>query len=331
MLNIYAPIAVFAFNRPDNLRRTLTALAANRLASESDLTIFCDGPRNEQEKYKTNAVRDVAYAASGFASVSVVHRKKNLGLKKSLISGITSIIKKYGKIIVIEDDIVTSQFFLQYMNEALSCYADNHKVASISGFCVAHEVKNPPETFFIRGGDCWGWGTWYDRWKLFNHDGAKLLAQIKESNLTQKFDLDGSCPSTEILQAAVDGKVDSWFMLWTASIFLLDMYTLYPSRSLVKNIGFSSGTHSNGANYSQQQLSDRPIFIERQAISENKTMVHAVRNWYKKNMKRGRQHHIIELVRATGRSILVAGFIPTLKKILAFSIKKLKEHISSLC
>lgn len=319
---MYSPIVVFAFNRPDNLRRTLAALAANKLASESDLTIFCDGPRNEQEKCKTDEVRLVAHSASGFASVSVIEREINWGLKKSLVAGITAIVEKSGRIIVIEDDIVTSQFFLQYMNDALSCYADNPRVASISGFCVDHKVPYPPETFFVRGGECWGWGTWNDRWKLFNHNGAELLTQIKKLNLVKKFDLNGSCPSTETLQAAVDGKVDSWFMFWTASIFLHDMYTLYPARTLVKNIGFDSGTHYSGATYSQQPLSESQVVVEKQAVSENQIMIRAVGSWYKKNMKRRRLGRVIELLRATWRSIVVVGIVPTLKKILMYFTKK---------
>ena len=319
---MYAPIAIFAFNRPDNLRQVLAALAANTIATMSDVTIFCDGPRCESEAQKTEAVRAVAHAVTGFASVEIVERDVNWGLRRSLVAGITSLVEKYGRVIVVEDDIVTSKFFLQYMNDALDCYEGDTQVASISGFCVDHGVQNPPETFFIRGGECWGWATWQDRWKLYNPDGKALLAQLRHLNLTKKFDFDGNCPSTQVLEDAVEGKVDSWFMLWTASLFLLDMYTLYPSKTLVKNIGFDAGTHSSGAKYTQQKLSEMPVSVVRQPARENPVMVRAVGLWYKKNMKYTRLRQLKDLLRATWNSILSDGFFVTLKKILQYFHKQ---------
>lgn len=318
-----SPVAIFAFNRSDNLRQVLAALAANTIASMSDVTIFCDGPRNELESLKTAAVRDIARAATGFASVTIVERDENWGLRRSLVAGITSLVEKYGRVIVVEDDIVTSKFFLQYMNDALDCYANDLQVASISGFCVEHSVRNPPETFFIRGGECWGWATWKDRWKLYNPDGKELLTQLRQLKLTKKFDLDGNCPSTQILEEAVEGKVDSWFMLWTASLFLRDMYTLYPSRTLVKNIGFDAGTHSSGANYTQQMLSEEPVLVVRKLVKEDRTMVRAVGLWYKKNMKNTKLKQLKNLLRATWNCIVNDGFFVASKKILQhFHIQK---------
>ena len=174
-----APIAVFAFNRADNLARTLQALAENELADQSSLTIFCDGPRTEEERQKTDAVRRIARAASGFAEVTVIEREENRGLKNSLIAGISAILEAHDRIIVVEDDILTSPYFLKYMNDALDCYADVPNVGSVSGYCVKHRCPAPPETFFLRGGECWGWATWRDRWRLYSPDGAALLRELR--------------------------------------------------------------------------------------------------------------------------------------------------------
>lgn len=312
-----APIAIFAFNRPNNLQQVIAALAANTIAPTSDLTIFCDGPRNELESQKTEAVRSIARAASGFASVTVVEQKTNLGLRQSLVSGITTIVEKCGRIIVVEDDIVTSKFFLQYMNDALNCYEDDMKVASISGYCVDHRVRNPPETFFLRGGECWGWATWKNRWELYNSNGMELLTQLRNLDLTGKFDLDGNCPATEILEQAVEGKVDSWFMLWTATLFLRDMYTLHSSKTLVRNIGFTAGTHTHGVSYTQQPLLNNPIVVTRQPVIENSIMRRAATLWWKKNVKPTLLQRSAKLLNATWKSIKTVGVIRTWEKILA--------------
>ena len=127
-----APIAVFAFNRPDHLHRALEALAANELAAQSDLTIFCDGPRSDTETEQTNAVRNVAKSAQGFASLSIVERDKNLGCANSIIDGLAQMFTQYEKLIVIEDDILTSPDTLRFLNDGLDYYADDKRIFNIS-------------------------------------------------------------------------------------------------------------------------------------------------------------------------------------------------------
>ena len=143
-----APIAVFAFNRPDHLRRTLRALAANDLAAESRLTIFCDGPRNAKDKKRTDAVRAIAHAVEGFYSCNVIEQEKNCGLANSIIAGISDILQRDSRIIVLEDDLITSKYFLKYINDGLDVYKNNKDVASIHGWCFPHTIENPQETFF---------------------------------------------------------------------------------------------------------------------------------------------------------------------------------------
>jgi GT2 family glycosyltransferase len=142
------PVVIFAFNRPNHFQRTLVALATNKLAKQSDVIIFCDGPRNDEEKRLTRAVRNLAKQAVGFRSLSVVERTTNAGLAQSVIRGVSKALTQHERIIVLEDDLVTSQYFLLYMNEALEIYADTPKVASVHGWCFPNAVQNPPETFF---------------------------------------------------------------------------------------------------------------------------------------------------------------------------------------
>jgi len=176
-----APIALFVYNRPWHTQKTIEALKKNELADSSELIIFSDGPRNEQAKDKVLEVRNFIKTIIGFKNVKIIEREKNFGLANSIIAGVTEIINEYGKIIVLEDDLVTSPFFLMYMNNALNVYENDDMVASIHAY--VYPIKDSlPETFFIRGVDCQGWGTWKRGWKIFEPDGQKLLSEIKKEN-----------------------------------------------------------------------------------------------------------------------------------------------------
>lgn len=241
-----APIVLFTYNRPRHTEATLRALAANELARESDLTVFCDGPKTGDQQEATDEVRAVARAASGFRSVRVVERHENLGLAGSVIRGIDEMLSDHETVIVMEDDLVTAPGFLRYMNDGLRRYADAERVISICGytFPVAGRL---PETFFLPGAFCWGWGTWRRSWALLERDPRKALDQIVARDLIYEFDFQGSDPLTLILQATVlrDARADSWATRWMATACLHDKLTLYPGRSLVLNIGFDgTGRHA---------------------------------------------------------------------------------------
>jgi len=268
-----APIAVFAFNRPEHLRCTLLALAANDLAAESDLTIFCDGPRNTAEKSRTDAVREIALTASGFKSLTIVAHDVNFGLASSIIRGVNHMIEQHGVVIVLEDDLVTSPYFLRYMNAALEMYADNSNVASIHGWAFPHTVENPPETFFLKGADCLGWATWQRAWALFEPDAKTLFAALQQAKLDYAFNCNNSYDYIGMLRACRDGKVSSWAVRWRATAFIHDMYTLHPGRSLVQHIGGDGqGTNVETTDVFDVVLADRPILVERQTPQENPAM-----------------------------------------------------------
>jgi len=235
------------YKRPDHGRQTIDSLRANALAGESDLFVFCDGAKTHQDEASVHEVRRLARTITGFRQVTIIERPTNLGLAQSIISGVIEVVSKYGRAVVVEEDLITSPFFLKFLNDGLDTYRDDAEVASIHGYLVP--IRRPvPDTFFLRGADCWGWATWQRAWKHFEADGSKLLAELKTRRLEREFDPYGAIGRARMLRGQINGLNDSWAIRWHASAFLRNMLTLYPGRSLVQNIGFGrSATHCTGA------------------------------------------------------------------------------------
>jgi hypothetical protein len=238
-----APVAVFAFRRVDHLRRMLASLLRNPEATATDLFIFCDAAKRPEHAADVAAVRAHVESLEGFRSITRIYRSENFGLARSIIEGVTQILNSWGRVIVVEDDLVLSPHFLRFMNEGLVRYEKDARVASIHGY--SYPTKAPlPETFFLQGADCWGWATWSRAWKEFEPDGTRLLKALRERGLTKQFDLDGAYPFTWMLEQQTTGVNDSWAIRWHASCYLKNLLTLYPGRTLVSNIGTdSTGTH----------------------------------------------------------------------------------------
>lgn len=257
-----APIAVFTYNRPVHTRKTIEQLQKNELAKQSELFIFSDGPKNSNNVEKVSEVRQYLKTVDGFAQATIIEQAQNLGLANSIINGVTEIVNQYGRVIVLEDDMLTSPYFLIYMNEALEQFANDDRVISIHGY-IYPITKPLPEAFFLQGADCWGWATWQRGWKCFNGDGKFLLEELKRRNLVNDFDFNGSYPYSKMLEDQINGKNDSWAIRWHASAFLAGKLTLYPGRSLIHNIGQdNSGTHSGESANFDSQLSKTPINID---------------------------------------------------------------------
>lgn len=249
-----APIALFAFNRPDKLNACLASLKENQGARSSDLYIFVDGPRDSKDIVKVEKVSDISRAATGFRSISVNISQKNLGLAKSLRSGISTVLREHNSIIVIEDDLILADSFLDFMNAGLTRFAQEKRVASIQGF--QYPVIPPlNELVAIRGADCWGWGTWKDRWESTNFDTNQLLFELRSRELENDFDLDGSMPYTRMLENQRQGLIDSWAICWHASMFLQDRVSIHPSDSLV----FNSGNDGQGTHKGKDSMFDTKL------------------------------------------------------------------------
>lgn len=242
-----SPIALFVYNRVGPTKETVDALKRNHLASQSELFIFSDGAKDAESIEGVDKVRNFTKTIKGFKSVNIIKRKTNYGLSRSIIDGVTQIINKFGKVIVLEDDLVTSQHFLTFMNESLDTYETDEEVASVHGYI--YPIKDLPELFFIKGADCWGWATWKNRWQLFEPNGQILLDKLMSKKLEKEANFNNTYSYSNMLRQQIDGKNDSWAVRWYFTMFLLDKVTLYPGKSYVKNIGFDGqGTHSSSEN-----------------------------------------------------------------------------------
>jgi hypothetical protein len=257
-----APIVVFAYCRPNHLKRVLDALAENSGAAQSRLMIYCDGAKSSADRLSVEATRTVARRAGGFAQVEIFERQSNRGLSNSIVSGVNEVCDRFGRAIVLEDDVVPTPFFLQYCNDALDRYADEERVLSI-GCHTFTAGKDLPETFFLDVPDCWGWAVWDRSWKKFEPDGAALLAQISQRGLEARFDFDGTYPYTRMLRDQVRGANQSWVIRWYAYALLQQKLVLYPARAVTRNIGFDrSGTHGGAASgYPNVLAAERPISV----------------------------------------------------------------------
>ena len=252
-----APIALFVYNRPWHTEQTLTALYNNKLASNSILYIFADGPKFSTDEITLENIsktRKIIKSKLWCKEVIIIERQNNWGLAKSIINGVSEVIKKHNKIIVLEDDILPSIGFLEYMNNALDLYNSSENVGCIHAWNYYLEnIEHHDSTFFLKGADCWGWATWSRSWKYFNEDSKFLLNEVKLRNLKYDFDRKGNFNFYDMLQDQVEGKINSWAIRWYASLFLRDMYCLHPKNTIVKNIGFDN-TGENCGNVEMKQI-----------------------------------------------------------------------------
>lgn len=240
---MFAPIVLFVYNRPWHTEQTIKLLSMNLSANESDLIIYSDAPKNNDDIENVNSVRHIIKNIIGFKYIKIIEREQNLGLANSIIDGVTNIVNTYGRVIVLEDDIITSRFFLTYMNNALDIYEYNENVISIHGYTFPVK-KNLPDYFFLRGADCWGWATWKRGWDLFNPDSQFLLNEIEKQKLNKLFNFNNSYDYVGMLKLQKEGKISSWAIRWYASAFIANKFTLYPGNSYVNNIGLDgSGTN----------------------------------------------------------------------------------------
>lgn len=233
---MYSPIALFVYNRPAHTRQTLEALQKNVLAPDSDLIIFSDAPKSESQAVAVREVRRYIHQIAGFKSVTIVERETNFGLALSIIDGVTKVVNERGRIIVLEDDIVTSQYFLNFMNRALDYYASEPSVWHISGWNFPINTKGLPETFFSRTMYCWGWATWADRWKHFRKDPDRLIAEWDAAKIN-RFNLDGKHDFWAQVKQNALGALNTWGVFWYATIFEHNALCLNPAVTYVENIG----------------------------------------------------------------------------------------------
>ena len=249
----------------------------NELAAESELYIFADGPRPGSEE-AVAAVRQVIARPWKFGRVTVVERRENRGLAANVIDGVTSLLERYDRVIVLEDDLVVAPYFLRFMNDALELYRDEPRVGHIQA-CDFTGDRSLPDIFLIKFTGSWGWGTWRRAWRYFNPDGAALLRVFEQDKrLSRTFDFNGKYRFTRMLRRQVEGKNNSWAIRWNASLFLNDILSLNVGRSLVRNIGFDgSGTNCGGGHLYDSELYMAPLKVYK--ISPEVENVQARKAW----------------------------------------------------
>lgn len=264
-----APLCLFVYNRPQHTLRTLEGLKKNPEAKNSILYVYSDGVKNPEQLSAVESVRQILRNLQGFKEVHLIEREGNFGLAANIIDGVTTVLQKHETIIVLEDDLYSSPYFLKFMNEALEKYKQDPRVCCLNGYCypLKRQMNTP---FFLRGADCWGWGTWRDKWTWFEKDGSLLMRRLREKNLNHAFDLDGAYSYTDMLQNQIDGKNNSWAVRWHASLFLANKLTLYPPQSLIQNFGFdATGVHCAEAEMFDVNLATVPITLSTVPVEES--------------------------------------------------------------
>ena len=249
-----SPVVLFVYNRADNTRRTLQALLANTLAPQTDLYVFSDGGRDEASWKAVREVRAVLHEVKAevartrsLNNMTIVERSTNYYLERNIIEGIDQVFQHHDTIIVLEDDIVTSPFFLEYMNSAFDLYRDEPRLMHITGFTRIEPAANKavfehhPSFYFTPFMAGWGWGTWRDRWQRhFRHytSRAEALDGFTTADL-DTLEYGGAFPCLKHL----DRQPIPWDICWGIAIHRAKGLCLCPSHTLVRNIGLNSGTH----------------------------------------------------------------------------------------
>ena len=243
---MFAPICLFTYNRPNETIKTIEALQNNFLASESKLFIFSDGPKNEYQVSKVEEVRQFVKYIDGFKKVEIITSPVNKGLADSIIDGVSKIIDKFGKVIVLEDDLITSPNFLNFLNQALDYYVNNYNVFSISGYTMnLPSLKTSNKDYYLGyRASSWGWGTWINRWQsvdwmVMDYHSFKwdLIKQIKFNR--------GGSDMSSMLKKQMKGDIDSWAIRWCYNQFKNNQLTIFPTKSKVVSIGFDkNATHT---------------------------------------------------------------------------------------
>lgn len=241
-----SPVVLFVYNRPEHTFKTLESLKFNQLAKESNLIIFSDFPRSDDEQHNVNIVREIISGLDGyFLSVEIIFREQNFGLAKNIQEGISYVLSKYDSVIVLEDDLVTSPYFLNFMNDALIKYKDNEKVWHISGWNYPITSTGLDDAFFWRVMNCWGWGTWKNRWVHYDKNPEMLINTWKKLDILQ-FNLDGAHNFWSQVQANYNKKINTWAIFWYATIYKNQGLCVNPSRTYVINIGHDGSGENCG-------------------------------------------------------------------------------------
>ncbi|WP_051233589.1 glycosyltransferase [Butyrivibrio sp. NC3005] len=283
--DICAPVCLFTYKRIDSLKKVVDNLKKCSLSEKTRLYIFSDGARDESDLAEVEATRSFIHSIDGFKDIIIIERDNNIGLAENIMGGVTNVINKHKKVIVLEDDIVPNKFFLEYMNEALIRYADQQKVMEICGCSLPTDKDKAflPQTFLLPWGGCWGWATWFDRWQYFERNPQKFVSQMTDEDI-YKLDRNGTDLIWQQVLDNASGKKKTWAVFWELAIYLHNGLVLYPNVDMCKNIGFD-GTGENcpiDIRFPKKKLKDQQITEFANEIKENKEAMELVMKYSKK-------------------------------------------------
>jgi hypothetical protein len=242
-----APVAIFCYNRPDCLQKCVAQLAKNPLAASTPLYFFSDAAKTASDVKQVQQVRSYLKAVTGFEHIVIIEAPRNKGLARSIIDGVTSILNKFEEVIVLEDDLITTENFLDFMNACLNFYRLNSKVFSISGFTmpINMEQEFQHDVYFTKRASSWGWATWRNRWTDIDWEVKDYRTFAANREARRKFNLMGSDLSG-MLDKQMKGKINSWAIRWCYHQFKTETFTVFPCTSKVENIGFvASASHTS--------------------------------------------------------------------------------------
>lgn len=280
-----SPIIIFTYNRPNHTIQTIESLAKNYLAKESDVYIFSDAAKNNNSEEKVKIVRNYIDSLKGknyFKSITVYKSNFNRGLANSVISGVSQIIEKFDKAIVIEDDLVSSADFLQYMNDALDYYKDDKRIWSISGYNLPIKIPKDyySDIYLSYRGCSWGYATWKDRWQNVDWN-VSDYGNFKQNKTLRKQICRGGRDMADMLDAQMTGQIDSWAIRWCYAQSKLDMFTVYPVISRINNIGLDgSGTHSGFCSHYDSLLNNNYTKCKFEDPGINYKLLKTFKNYY---------------------------------------------------
>jgi len=295
----WAPIAVFVFNRPEHTRKTIETLIACEGFEKSPIYIFSDGPRKQEDLPDIENVRATVRTMLGDNAV-YFEARVNKGLARSIIDGVTMVLKEHGRIIVIEDDLSVSPHILAYFNEGLKRYENDANVMQISGHMFpVPELEMEKEALFLPFTTSWGWATWQRAWTCFDTSAKGWERLDRDTHMRSRFDLEGAASYSAMLKAQMTGQIDSWAIRWYWSVFKAEGIVLFPPSSYVKNCGFDgSGTHgwrsANSIFFKARHSQDADICMPRE-IRVSAKKFDAVKRVIKK-MNSGRMKRIRQMV-----------------------------------
>ena len=283
-----SPVILFVYNRPKHTQKVIDSLKKNKESQFTDLIIYSDGAINSKDQWKVDSVRNLLNHIDGFRGVEIIKRSCNYGLAKSVIEGVTEVCSKYGKSIVLEDDVVVAPYFLHYMNTTLQRYENYRDVMHISSYMPNYGYVNKGkfEAFFYRSASSWGWATWNQAWEMFEPDSKFLIEKIRSSNRESEFNVDRTAKFYEMLEAQSLGKIDSWAVRWNASILINGGLCLQPWKSMSSNIGFDgSGVHCGESKGYETILYADKLTIYPSRIEECTIGLEAMKLFYKSTNK----------------------------------------------